>query len=58
MVVPRCRSPWGSGACSYRGGIYLCCAVPAGPPTHHRLPHSQTGEKETTKQDTAGAMWW
>lgn len=46
MVVPRCRSPWGSGACSYRGGI---SAVPSRrPPTHHqeRLPDNVTEKKK------------
>lgn len=45
-VVPRCRSPWGNGACSYRGGI---SAVPSRrPPTHQRETHRQ--EKKGSKK--------
>lgn len=44
MVVPRCRSPWGNGACSYRGGIF---AVPSRRPPH---PSEKKGRKNIKVQ--------
>lgn len=44
MVVPRCRSPWGNGACSYRGGIF---AVPSRQPPPIRV--RETGKEKNKK---------
>lgn len=55
MVVPRCRSPWGNGACSYRGGIF---AVPSRRPPHPSERDTQTGKERSKKiKVQTSAMW-